>query len=216
MIQLLREGIEDLRAMTPIQWALAIPALPAVSIASAWIGGDGFQPLDYPLFAACVLASTAYVLVVCKWDEFRDAFFEPPSHRQPLPEAVATTRPKKRSPRSTKTTPAITTLVYQPGTIEPEPETFHVDRSVEGIALPLTMQGLRFTQPGAAGPPEVADEVHLEYARNNRAILITKDRDFRDLHEAGAEHCGMVLAPHTMGFEEIAAFCAKLAKEMNK
>jgi predicted nuclease of predicted toxin-antitoxin system len=70
---------------------------------------------------------------------------------------------------------------------------FHLDESADGrIARSLRRRGMDVSTPVDAGLLASDDEAHLNFARQQRRVVITQDADFLALHRAGREHSGIV------------------------
>lgn len=60
------------------------------------------------------------------------------------------------------------------------------------LAALLRKAGHKVVIPGDAGLSKADDPVHLEYARQNKLILLTKNlKDFLDLHLKNPDHSGI-------------------------
>ena len=69
---------------------------------------------------------------------------------------------------------------------------FHCDEHIDpAIASGLRRRGIDVTTTADAGLLGATDEQHLEFARAQQRLVITKDTDFLRLSASGEEHHGI-------------------------
>lgn len=75
----------------------------------------------------------------------------------------------------------------------PETIRFHLDENISlAVANGLRRRGVDVTTTPEEGLIAVADEVQLAFARSQGRVLFTQDADFLRLHQAGADHLGII------------------------
>lgn len=68
---------------------------------------------------------------------------------------------------------------------------YHLDESVTvAVVRPLQLRGIDVTTPADAGLLEAPDEDQLEFAADNKRVLVTHYADFLALHQT-SEHAGI-------------------------
>ncbi|HEX6190579.1 MAG TPA: DUF5615 family PIN-like protein [Pyrinomonadaceae bacterium] len=81
---------------------------------------------------------------------------------------------------------------------------FHLDEHVDpAIATALRRVGINVTTTIEAGLRTKNDEAHLQFARNEERVIVTRDQDFlRRAHHIG-DHPGIVFYTATQTMREI-------------
>ncbi|MBC8099411.1 MAG: DUF5615 family PIN-like protein [Armatimonadetes bacterium] len=80
---------------------------------------------------------------------------------------------------------------------EPQRLKFYTDKHIpKAVALQLRERGVDVVRCEEVGMGDAADENHLTYAAANEYIIITRDADFKRLHDewqnAGKYHAGIM------------------------
>lgn len=69
---------------------------------------------------------------------------------------------------------------------------FHCDEHIDpALVGGLRQRGVDVTTAGEAGLLGATDEQHLDYARTQQRMIITKDTDFLRLNAGGESHSGI-------------------------
>lgn len=77
------------------------------------------------------------------------------------------------------------------------PIRFHLDESVDpGVARGLAQRGIDASTARDVGLLSANDEQQLAFSLQEGRVLVTHDRDFIGLHNAGVDHAGIVYSPH--------------------
>ena len=75
---------------------------------------------------------------------------------------------------------------------------YHLDEHVHpGIALGLQSRGIDVTTTASAMLIGASDEKQLAFASNQQRVVVTHDRDFLRLNNAGVAHVGIVYCHQT-------------------
>jgi predicted nuclease of predicted toxin-antitoxin system len=81
---------------------------------------------------------------------------------------------------------------------------FHLDEHVDpAIAMALRRAGIDLTTTIEAGLRGRNDEAHLQFARAERRVLVTRDQDFLRLSGRVADHAGIVFYTANQSIREI-------------
>jgi predicted nuclease of predicted toxin-antitoxin system len=74
---------------------------------------------------------------------------------------------------------------------------FHLDEHVaHAVAAGLRRRGIDVTTTADAGLISRPDEMHLEFARRERRVIVTQDSDFLRFAANAVDHFGVVYYPH--------------------
>src|SRR5260370_24200152 len=70
---------------------------------------------------------------------------------------------------------------------------FHLDEHVDpSIATALRRAGIDVTTTNESGLRTADDETHLNFGRNERRVIVTRDQDFLRFASAGKDHAVIV------------------------
>ena len=88
-------------------------------------------------------------------------------------------------------------ILYLPSA-DPEQEfRLHLDENISSsVARLLRKRGYDVTTTNDVGLRARSDTSHMSYASQQQRIIVTRDRDFLQLHEQDYEHSGIVYWPH--------------------
>jgi hypothetical protein len=74
---------------------------------------------------------------------------------------------------------------------------FHLDEHIDpAIAEGLRRRGIDVTTTIDSGFRGAPDELHVEFARVTRRVVVTNDADFLRMHRIGAPHHGIAFSEH--------------------
>ena len=81
---------------------------------------------------------------------------------------------------------------------------FHLDEHVDpAIAIALRRAGIDVTTTIEAGLRTKNDEAHLQFARSEGRVIVTRDQDFLRLVSGGSDHSGIVFYTANQSIREI-------------
>jgi predicted nuclease of predicted toxin-antitoxin system len=81
---------------------------------------------------------------------------------------------------------------------------FHLDEHVDpGIAIALRRAGIDVTTTNEAGLRTKDDETHLEFARAEGRVIVTRDQDFLSMSRRATDHFGIVFYNADQSIREI-------------
>jgi predicted nuclease of predicted toxin-antitoxin system len=81
---------------------------------------------------------------------------------------------------------------------------FHLDEHVDpAIATALRRAGIDVTTTIEAGLRTKDDAAHLEFARTEDRVIVTRDQDFLRFASDTRDHCGIVFYTSTQSMREI-------------
>ncbi|MBI5034834.1 MAG: DUF5615 family PIN-like protein [Chloroflexi bacterium] len=70
---------------------------------------------------------------------------------------------------------------------------FYLDEHIpKAVADGLRHRGILVTRAQEVGLRRASDEQHMEYARRENCVVVTKDSDFLRFHREGLTHSGIV------------------------
>ncbi len=89
-------------------------------------------------------------------------------------------------------------LLYLPSP-HPEPDLrLHLDENISGsVAKLLRTCGFDVTTTNDVGLRAKSDTTHMTYALQQQRVIVTRDRDFLELHDQDHAHSGIIYWPHT-------------------
>src|SRR2546429_7249163 len=81
---------------------------------------------------------------------------------------------------------------------------FHLDEHVDpAIATALRRAGIDVTTTIEVGLRTKNDEAHLQFARTERRVIVTRDQDFLRVAAQMSDHCGIVFYTANQTMREI-------------
>jgi len=81
---------------------------------------------------------------------------------------------------------------------------FHLDEHVDpAIANALRRAGIDVTTTIEAGLRTKNDEAHLEFARAEERVIVTRDQDFLRFASDKSDHCGIVFYTSNQSVREV-------------
>ena len=81
---------------------------------------------------------------------------------------------------------------------------FHLDEHVDpAIATALRRAGIDVTTTTEAGLRTKDDEAHLQFARAESRVIVTRDQDFLRFASSGLDHSGIVFYTANQSIREI-------------
>ena len=81
---------------------------------------------------------------------------------------------------------------------------FHLDEHVDpAIATALRRAGIDVTTTIEAGLRTKEDEAHLQFARTERRVIVTRDQDFLRIARGTVDHPGVVFYTASQSIREI-------------
>ena len=81
---------------------------------------------------------------------------------------------------------------------------FHLDEHVDpAIASALRRAGIEVTTTTEAGLRTKEDQAHLEFARLDARVIVTRDQDFLRVAAQMTDHCGIVFYTARQSMREI-------------
>jgi len=81
---------------------------------------------------------------------------------------------------------------------------FYLDEHIpKAVANGLRHRGIAVTRAQEAGLRRASDEQHLEYARRENCVVVTKDSDFLRFNREGISHNGIVYLERDASIGEI-------------
>lgn len=113
-----------------------------------------------------------------------------------MPQGIREQRPQRIEAR-----PALPPRVALPvnrlkGMVPAVRTRIHLDECMsKALAVWLRRRGLTVTTTSEAGLRTATDHQQLAYCRAERALLLTHDKDFLELHAEGVPHAGILVVP---------------------
>ena len=81
---------------------------------------------------------------------------------------------------------------------------FHLDEHVDpAIAMALRRAGIDVTTTNEAGLRTKDDEIHLDFARAEGRVIVTRDQDFLSMSRRVTDHSGIVFYTANQSMREI-------------
>jgi len=81
---------------------------------------------------------------------------------------------------------------------------FHLDEHVDpGIALALRRYGIGITTTNEAGLRTLDDSIQIEFMRQERRVIVTRDKDFLRFASRSSDHPGIVFLSYQLTVGEI-------------
>ncbi len=89
-------------------------------------------------------------------------------------------------------------FLYVPSPHPDQDLRLHLDENISAsVARLLRSSGFDITTTNDVGLRAKSDTSHMTYALEQQRIILTRDRDFLQLHDEDHAHCGIIYWPHT-------------------